>query len=178
MPYAATHLIIALIFGSLIRDYFVKDKKKFPLHYVLILALASLLPDLDFLVYWVSYALGFSIPEVHRTFSHNLFVPAIFFLLSLVTLKLKNKSLGKHHLKIHTLFWIIGLGILIHLALDASIAGTVMPFYPISDYSLGNEITSNFPEPLDRIFWPCLDAALIVLWLVYLEWKHKISDFI
>lgn len=178
MPQAATHLIIALIIGSFIRDYFVRRKDKFPLHYVLILGLASLVPDLDFALYWISYWLGASIPEVHRTFTHTLFFPALFFILSLATLKLKNKELGRHHLKIHTIFWVIALGILIHLALDLIISGNIMPLYPLLNYSIGNDISANLPAPLDRIFWPCLDAALLVLWLVYVEWKHKISDFI
>ena len=178
MPQAATHLIIALIIGGLIRDYLIKDKKKFPLHYVLILGLAGILPDLDIAVYWVLHWFGFTISEVHRTFTHNLFVPLIFLALAGISWKWKNKSLGKHKLKIHTIFWIIALGILIHLALDASIAGKIMPFYPVSYYSIGNTYIESLPMPLSKIFFPSLDAALIILWLIYLEWKHKISDFI
>jgi len=179
MPQAVTHVLIALIIGSFIRDYFVKDKKKFPLHYVLILGLAGILPDLDIAVFWILYFVkGISLSEVHRTFTHTLFFSAIFFLASWATLKFKNKSLGRHHLKIHTIFWIIGLGILIHLGLDATLSGQIRPFYPLSDFAVGNNTTLFFPEPLAQIFWPCLDAALLVLWLIYIEWKHKISDFL
>lgn len=179
MPQAVTHVLIALIIGSFIRDYFIRDKKKFPLHYVLILGLAALLPDLDIAVFWILYFIkGVSLSEVHRTFSHTLFFSAIFFLASVLTLKFKNKSLGRHRLKIHTIFWIVGLGILIHLGLDAVVAGQIRPFYPFSDLRMGNNIVSGLTQQLTSIFWSCLDAALLVLWLIYVEWKHKISDFL
>lgn len=180
MPQAATHIIIALIIGSFIRDYYIKkkDKKKFPLHYVLILGIAALLPDIDVAVYWILYWFGFTLQEVHRPFTHNLFFPLVFLLISLLTLKLKNKELGKHHLKIHTIFLMISLGIFIHFVLDVAVSGSIMPFYPFSDFSVGNDIKAVLPYPLNTIFFPCLDAALLVLWIIYIEWKHKISDFI
>ena len=179
MPQAVTHVLIALIIGSFIRDYFIRDKKKFPLHYVLILGLAALLPDLDIAVFWILYLVkGISLSEVHRTFTHTLFFSAIFFLASLATLKLKNHELGRHRLKIHAILWIIGLGILLHLGLDAVVAGQIRPFYPLSDFAIGNNIVYGLTPQLVSIFWSCLDAALLVLWLIYVEWKHKISDFL
>ncbi len=180
MPQAATHLIIALIIGSLIRDFYIKkkDKKKFPLHYVLILGIAALLPDLDVAVYWILYWFGFTLQEVHRPFTHNLFFPLIFLLASFITLKWKNKSLGRHHLKIHTIFLMIALGIFVHLILDTLLSGAITPFYPFSAFSIGINIKDMLPYPLNDIFFPCLDAALLVLWIIYIEWKHKISDFI
>ena len=144
----------------------------------MILGLASLIPDIDLAIYWILHWFGFTLEEVHRTFSHNIFIPLAFFLLALVTIKFKNRELGKHHLKIHLIFLMIAIGILTHLVLDASIGGNIMPFYPLSNMALGEDISAGLPEPLDRIFWPCLDAALLVLWIVYMEWKHKISDFI
>ncbi len=53
MPQAVTHVLIALIIGSFVRDFYIKkkDKKKFPLHYILILGVAGLLPDIDVAVY-------------------------------------------------------------------------------------------------------------------------------
>ncbi len=180
MPQAVTHVLIALIIGSFIRDYYIKnkDRKKFPLHYILILGIAGLLPDIDVAVYWILYWFGFAYSEVHRPFTHNLFFPIVFIAISFITLKWKNKELGRHHLKIHTIFLMIALGIFIHLFLDAAVAGSIMPFYPFSDFKIGNNFVSNLPQPLNSIFFPSLDAALLVLWLIYIEWKHKISDFI
>ena len=54
MPYAVTHVIFALVIADVIRDYVVRDKKKFPLHYVLIAGIAGLLPDIDILFDWFS----------------------------------------------------------------------------------------------------------------------------
>jgi len=178
MPQAATHIIIALILGSLYRDHFIKNKESFSLHYILILGLGALLPDLDVALYWILYWFGFSYSLVHRPFTHNLFFPLIFVIFSLITWKYKNRELGKHHLKVHMILLMIAFGILIHFALDASLAGWIMPFYPFSNFAIGNSPFGNLPEPLNTIFFPCLDAALIVLWLIYIEWKHKISDFI
>lgn len=180
MPQAATHILIALIIASLIRDFYIskKDKRKFPLHYVLIAGIAGVLPDFDIAVFWVLSFLNFTISQVHRTFSHTLFVPIIAFLLGFSTLKMKNHELGKHHLKLSGIFFMIALGVSIHLILDASIAGKIMPFYPLSDYTLGFSAYSYLPQALQSLFFPCLDAALLILWLLYLEYKHKISDFI
>ena len=178
MPQAVTHVIIALIIASLIRDYAVKDKKKFPLHYVLIAGLAGLLPDIDITVYWILHWFGFTIQQVHRTFSHNIFVPTFFLLLAGLSVRFKNKELGRHHLKLHLIFLMIASGVFIHLILDASLAGQIMPFYPFSNFAIGHDITRLMPAPLNSIFFPCLDAALFVIWLIYMEWKHKISDFL
>ena len=178
MPSATTHIIIALILGSLYRDLFIKNKKQFPLHYILIFGIGAILPDLDIAVFWLLYWFGFTLNEVHRTFSHNLFFPLILFIFALISWKYKNKEFGKHHLKLHTILIMLGFGVLIHLLLDATLAGYIMPFYPISQFTIGIIFVNFLPYALQQLFFPCLDAALIILWLVYLEWKHKISDFI
>lgn len=178
MPQAVTHVIIALVIGSLIRDYVVKDKKKFPLHYVLIFGVAGLLPDIDIALYWILHWFGYTLAEVHRTFTHNIFFLSAFMFLSLISVKIKNKETGKHHLKLYLIFLLIALGIGLHLVLDASLAGQIKPFYPVSDYAVGLNLVNKLPYPLSGILLPSLDAALLILWLVHEEWKHKISDFI
>lgn len=178
MPTATTHIIIALIIGSFIRDYFINKNKKFPLHYVLIIGLGGLLPDFDIVAYWVLYWFGFTINEVHRTFTHSLFVPLILIIAAAVSVEWKNRSLGRHKLKMHIIFLMLAIGVLIHLVLDASLSGFVMPFYPLSTFLVGLNPVSLLPYALQQIFFPSLDAGLIILWIVYLEWKHKISDFI
>ena len=47
MPQAAAHILITIILIALIRDFYIRKKKKFPLHYVLIAGLGGILPDLD-----------------------------------------------------------------------------------------------------------------------------------
>ena len=52
MPQAVVHVLFAIIALDLVRDYLIKDKKKFPLHYVFIGGVAGLLPDIDIPVFW------------------------------------------------------------------------------------------------------------------------------
>jgi membrane-bound metal-dependent hydrolase YbcI (DUF457 family) len=178
MPQAVTHFLIPVILLELFRDFFVKDKKVFPIHYILIGGLAGLLPDLDIAVYYVLSFFGFTIQEVHRTFSHTLFFPLIFIFLAILFHNFKSKKLGKYHLKLRNIFLIIAFGIFTHLMLDAIISGNVMPFYPLFDYSFGLNLISLLPPLWQGTIMPTIDAVLLILWMVSLEIRHKISDFI
>jgi membrane-bound metal-dependent hydrolase YbcI (DUF457 family) len=182
MPNAVTHVLIVIILLSLYRDIFFKGKKKekFPLHYVLIGGIAGILPDLDVAIFYILSFFGFTLKELHRTFSHNVFVVLFFTIVGIIFLlsNFKNKELGRHHLKLHNIFFVISFGILIHLILDISISGIIRPFYPLSDYSMGFSLIKLLPDAWESSFVPSLDAALLVLWLIYMEIKHKVSDFI
>ncbi|MDO8528755.1 MAG: metal-dependent hydrolase [Nanoarchaeota archaeon] len=178
MPQAVTHFLIPVILLELFRDFFVKDKKHFPAHYVFIGGLAGLLPDLDVAVYYILSFFGFTMQEVHRTFSHNLFVPLFFVILSLIFYSFKNKKLGEHHLKLRNIFLVIAFGIFIHLLLDTLISGGIKPFYPISNFSIGLNLINIFPFSWRESIIPSLDAILLILWMIYLEVKHKISSFL
>ena len=178
MPQAVTHFLIPLILLGLFQDFFVKNKKTFPIHYVFIGGLAGLLPDLDIAVYYFLSFFGFTIDEVHRTFSHNLFIPLIFVLLGLFFVKFKNKELGKHHLKLGKIFFVIAFGIFIHMLLDPLFYGTITPFYPISTFTLGFNLINLFPPAWQGTILPTIDAVFLISWMIYLEIKHKISDFI
>lgn len=177
MPHAVTHVLVALVVADIIRDYIVKDKKRFPLHYVLIAGVAGLLPDIDVVVYWfLNIFLNIPLAEVHRTFSHTLFVPLLFFVLGVIFLGRKINFLAKRRMTISGAFVMAGLGTFIHLVLDSTLAGTIRPFYPLADFVFGiNLIPYN---ALGSTLMPGLDAILLVVWLVHEEIKHKISDFI
>lgn len=176
MPHAVTHFLLTVILLELFRDLFFKDKKLFPVHYVFIGGLAGLLPDLDIAIYYVLSFFGFTMQEVHRTFSHNLFFPLLFVILGLLFYKFKNKELGEHHLKLKNIFFVIAFGIFIHLLLDSIISGGIMPFYPISNYSFGLNLIGLVPSPWQDTIMPTIDAVLLILWMIYLEMKHRISD--
>jgi membrane-bound metal-dependent hydrolase YbcI (DUF457 family) len=180
MPQAAAHILVPLILMSLIRDYWIrrKGKKSFPLHYVLIAGIAGIIPDLDVLAYWVLYFFDFTIQQVHRTFMHSMFLVIIFLILAIVTSHRNIPQLGRHKLKLSVIFWMIAFGTAVHLILDALLAGYIMPFYPFSEFAVGLNLFGYLPLSLEAIAAPCLDAGLIVFYLIYLEIKHKISDFI
>lgn len=178
MPHAVTHVLIAIILLELYRDYFVKNKRVFPLHYVLIGGIAGLLPDIDVAAYYILYFFGFSYSEVHRVFFHNLFVPLIFVCFALVFYKFKSKELGERHLKLRNIFLVIAFGSLIHLILDVVISGTIVPFYPFSSLSFGLNLIKIAPLAWQESILPSIDAILLVLWLIHLEIRHKISSFL
>jgi membrane-bound metal-dependent hydrolase YbcI (DUF457 family) len=180
MPQAVTHILIAIVLMSLIRDFYIskKGKKSFPLHYVLIAGIAWLLPDIDIIAFWGLNFLGFTLNEVHRTFTHTLFVPLLFFILFLAFSKVRVKELGKHKLKLNIIFLMIAFGAFIHLLLDATLAGYIRPFYPFSLFSFGINLIGYLPSTLRDLALPSLDAIILVVWLVYVELRHKISDFV
>lgn len=178
MPQAVTHFLIPVMLLELFRDLFVKDRKKFPVHYVFIGGLAGMLPDLDFAVYYILSFFGFTIHEVHRTFSHNLFVPLIFIVLAILFHKFKNKELGRHHLKLSIVFGVIAFGILTHLIMDWLFIDTIMLFYPFSTARFGLNLILLAPNAWQGILLPTIDAGLLIFWMVYLEWKHRISDLL
>ncbi len=181
MPQAATHILIPLIFVSLFRDYYIKkkNKKTFPLHYVLIAGIAGILPDLDIAAFWILYFFGFTFDGVHRTFMHTLFVPLVFVLLAFITINFRNiRKLRNKKLKLWVIFLMIALGSFLHLLLDASFNGSIIPFYPLSNYSVRLNLFGYLPLALEKIASPSLDAGLLIVYLIYLELKHKISDFI
>lgn len=178
MPQAVTHFLIPVIILEIYREFFVKDKKSFPIHYVFIAGLAGLLPDLDIAVYYILSFFGLTLDEVHRTFSHNLFVPLAFVLLSISFSKFKNRELGEHHLKLSKIFLVIALGTFIHISLDPLFYGTISPFYPFSSFALGFNLINLFPEAWQGTILPTIDAVLLICWMIYLEIRHKISDAI
>ena len=180
MPYAVTHFLIPAILIALFRDFYLRkrDRGNFPLHYVLIGGLAGLIPDLDIAVYYFLSFFGVAIDSVHRTFSHTLLLPLLFLILGFVFVGVRNRELGRHKLRLSTIFFVLAFGILVHLALDALFAGGVMIFYPLSSFSIGFELVKALPLQFQGTIIPVIDAVLLIFWMIYLEVKHKISDFI
>ncbi len=180
MPQAAAHILFPLIIMSLIRDYYIdkKNRKSFPLHYVLIAGIAGIIPDLDILAYWILYFFGFSINEIHRTFMHSIFVPIIFLILALATIRVKEFSFRRSKLRWSIIFVMLAFGSFLHLVLDSLLHGSIIPFYPLNSWVFGIDLFGLLPPGLEGLAAPCLDAGLIIIYLIYLELKHRISDFI
>ena len=53
-----------------------------------------------------------------------------------------------------------------------------MPFFPLSDYKFGLNLLSFFPSAWHETIMPSLDAIILILWLISLEVRHKISRYI
>ncbi len=69
----------------------------------------------------------------------------------------------------------LSLGVSMHLLLDAVFQGVIIPFYPFSDFSIGLNL---FSGAFAGTMAAGIDAILLILWLVYIELRHKVSDFI
>ncbi len=177
MPQTVFHIVFAIIIAEFVREYAIKDKRKFPIHYVFIAGLAGILPDIDAAAFWISSFFGYTYQEWHRTFTHTLFVPILFLALAFITWNAR-KTFGKSRLKLNIIFLMIALGSFSHLFLDATIAGFINPFYPLSDLNIGLDLRQYLPYSLQPLLLPTLDGGIFVLWLIWLEWKHKLSRII
>lgn len=184
MPQAVTHILFPILLMAIIRDFYLrkKDKKHFPLHYVLLSGLGGVLPDIDIPISFILNFLGISSWNIHKTFTHSLFFPLTIVVLFLIFLhsheKAKICNLGKHKLKLSTIFLMLAIGVATHILLDSFFGEMAYFFYPFSLYDYSINLISLFPEALRGLVMPTLDGILLVIWLIYLELKHKISDFI
>ena len=179
MPQAITHVLVPIILLSIFRHIYQKRTgKKFHLQYVLIGGLAGVIPDLDIPLYWIMSLFGYSYEQIHRTFLHTVFIPAIFLALSFISISIK-KRVGRNKLSIPIILLLCAFGSIIHLILDATIAGYITPFYPLSNMQIGTGFPFNvFSDKMGLLLLATLDGVLFILWILYLEIKHKISDFI
>ena len=180
MPTAVTHILVPLILVALYRDYVLSDKERrsFPLHYVLIAGLGGALPDLDIGAFWILHWFGFTLEQVHRTAFHSIFVPLILLGLAFLFSKVKIGELGRHKLTLSKIFVMLAIGTVAHICLDGFVSGDVDLFAPFSDFSFGFNLVGYLPPELSGLAIATMEGILLIFWLVYLEWKHKISDFI
>ena len=162
------HVLFAIIVIDLFRDYFLKNKRLIPLHYIFIGGVAGLLPDLDIPLFWLfNNIFGLSVPWFHRTLSHSLVFPLILLLIAIFYNQFNKKKA--------ILFGIITFGVAFHIFLDFIFAGTVMPFYPFSIMAFGLDLFSYVNVPA---FIEGVEAIILLVWLYHEEKRHKISDFI
>ena len=184
MPQAVTHILIPILIVAIFRDFYLKkkDKKSFPLHYVLIAGLGGILVDIDIIISVLFYFIGAENWNVHKTFTHSLFFPIFLFVLFLVLrpahAKAKICNIGRHKLKLRVIFLMLALGSLIHIILDSFFGEQAFFLYPFSSVDYGINLFGYLPESLQGLAAPLLDGVLLVIWILYLELKHKISDFI
>ncbi len=179
MPYAVIHILIPLILVSILRDL---RKKKFSLHYAFIAGFGGILPDIDILISIALNAFGVLDWNIHKTFTHTLFFPLIFLALFLATLPINKKArvcnIGRHKLTISLIFLALTFGTLTHIALDTILGAPSYLLYPFSDTNYSLDIFGWVSNEIYPLVFPLMDGFMFILWLIYLEWKHKISDFI
>ena len=176
MPNAVAHIIIPMLLVGIFRDYFVKDKKKFPLYYVFIAGIAGALPDIDVLFYYIMSFNGYSYEAIHQTYTHSLIAPLIIFLLAFLFIKVKPFKLKRKKLKISTILFLIAFGVFSHIILDFLLVSVKM-FYPYKR-AFSSGFSDLIPKGWGDSFIKVFDGIILIIWIVYLELKHKISDVI
>lgn len=173
MPFAVTHVLLAIIAVDLYRDYFAKHKKYFSLHTVLVAGIAGLLPDIDIPLNWAFGFFNYS-PELlkHGGIMHTPFFGLIFLIPALLCHKKK-----KHKTTMY--FYVICFGVLLHILLDYFLGGGahegIMLFWPLSASAYKLHLLRNFNLPNIAA---AIDALILLVWLYHEEAKHKIKDFI
>ncbi len=171
MPDAVTHILVPMLLVAIYRDYFVKDKKKFPLYYVFFAGLAGALPDADVFLFLILSFKGYTYEDVHQTYSHSIFVPIIFLAIALLTLKAKPFKIKKLEFRASILFFLLSFSFFSHLLLDFIFTGVRM-FYP-DQTSYGPKLIMLAPRSWRGTLTSLLDAIFLVIWIVYEEFKRK-----
>lgn len=181
---AVTHFLVPALIIAIIRDFYIREKpkKNFSLHYVWIAGIAGILPDFDFGVYFILKFFGSTITldKIHQVYTHVFFIPLIFLVLGMIfsysKFNISVCSIRKHRLKLNLILFVVAFGYVCHLLLD-SIVGPIYPFRPFSSLPFGFNLSYliNISDPL---FEAVIDGILFIIWISYLEFKHKISDFI
>ncbi len=183
MPQAVTHILIPVLLVSLIRDKIITKKARsgFPLHYVLIAGLGGVMPDIDILATLFLKIIGQPEWWVNKTFTHSLFFPLAFLLLFLIIRPLHEKiricHIRKHTIDMSLIAFMLALGSVIHIFLDMLLGEEAYLLYPFFGNDYGINLLSLVPININ-LAAALLDGILLVIWIAYLELKHKISDFI
>ena len=172
MPFAVFHVVLTGIFLALFRNKFIKNK--FPFYFVVIGAIAGLVPDVDIIIFYLLSFFGYGVDEIHRTYTHSIFLPLLFLVLGNFFYIRKKRSSFRFDL----LFFVISFGIFIHIILDVLFSYGVRVFYPFSSYLIGLDIFGFIPKSWNNTFLNVVDGVILVLWLVYITVKKKITDFV
>lgn len=135
--------------------------------------LAGMLPDTDLLIFFIKkiFALTFSISSlhiVHRTLTHSLVFALFFLVLALLFHK---------HKKIFVALLVISLGVTIHIGTDLFTANNMVLFYPFSEAMSGINILAGSSYSYSTRLLMSIDAILFVLWISWLYYKNKLTDF-
>ncbi len=164
MPYAVTHVLVAIVIFDLLRHY-VFGKDKFPRYLVVLGGIAGLAPDLDIPLGWLySFLTGIDI-NIHGLFTHSFFFVGLFLLVGLIRRYQNDGTTAR-------VMYVIAAGWLIHIILDWAFGEYKAIFWPflLTDPTL-------FPTWNLWQYGPEIDAILLVAWLIHEEVQGMIKDY-
>src|SRR3989344_2604395 len=173
MPYAVTHVILTIVLVDFYRDYWMRNHKRYlTLHTIFLAGVGGVLPDIDYLLYWLAQTFGYAAQSLTHGGVLHTPIMALPFLASGYWFWKQQKH------RIAMVFFAITFGVLFHLVLDYLIWGEsgVMWLWPLRDTFY---VSPLFQKPVigDTAF-AMLDGIILLLWLWHEEWKHKISDYL
>jgi len=173
MPFAVTHVLLAIIAADLYRDYFAKHKKYFTIHTVFIAGFAGLLPDIDIPLSWFLNLFGVEI--AHRTITHTPLFGLIFLIPAVIYWYYKKRKIAMY-------FFVTTFAVLLHIFLDFLLApdlsGGILLFYPLSQATFEIGILGNLSTLELMQLFAAVDAVILLLWLWHEEVRHKIISYI
>ena len=161
MPFAVTHVLVPIIILDIFRDHLMRGKLKKIItnRFIFLAGVAGLLPDLDVPLFSTLELMGYQIQSNigHRLFFHNIWIPLSFLGFFALLHLLKQKEFAK-------VFLILTFGFSIHLILDATIIGYIMPLFPLNTVEVGINLTKLLPINPETAM-VSLDAVLLLFWL-------------
>jgi membrane-bound metal-dependent hydrolase YbcI (DUF457 family) len=189
MPLAVTHIIVPIIALELLKDSSKSAAKFFSRKYAFLVGVAGLLPDIDLHIVRIASIFGRGLPNTelgHRILFHNIWVPLGFFLFFILFYRIipkytnKPKKSKARFRNFGKVFIVLCIGWVVHLTLDATLTGYVMPFYPLSDYLANYNLVGWFEMETGVPMLTTLvsiDALLMFFWLWHEEAHHYIKDY-
>lgn len=169
MPAAVVHFIVSMLLVRFFAKKLLKINDKSHLRQISFLGgIAGLLPDTDMLIVHAVKILGFSPGyAIHRTITHSLILPLVLLLMALLFYRKKWVSI---------VLLIMALGSTVHITLDFITSNNLMLFYPFSESMSGVGLV-----PINDYGGKVLlslDAAVFLLWIGWLFYKNKLTDFV
>ncbi|MBI2148244.1 metal-dependent hydrolase [Candidatus Woesearchaeota archaeon] len=171
MPFAFGHLVFAWLIGKILvktRIFEIKRPEWF------LLLFGALFPDIDFIAGWVFGT------NIHRTFTHSLFMAfAGFLLIYFVCIVIDRRLNGERY----GLFF--SFGILSHIIADMVLGYPGIPLlWPLTSRFwffgyVNNYIwtTLTYEQINYKLNSAIFDMGLGVLWIGYLFFKEKLKEF-
>ena len=94
MPLAVTHILVPIILMDLFRDHILKKRGVITNKHVLLAGLAGLFPDIDLPISFLILK-----ENVHRLYTHTIFIPILFLSISVFFYFVKKKKISLRRLK-------------------------------------------------------------------------------
>ena len=162
-----THILSTILLLDIFRNKFTKHKKKIKLSYIYIAGLFSIVPDFDYILYWIIEKFT-KIELVHRMYSHSILIPMIMLVFTSFMYNVKKKW-GRISL-------LCTFAYFTHIILDYLVG---WPPYAYFWPFISGEITFQLiPIWFKHWFWwAVLDTVFLVVWLLWELKNKKIKDF-